>query len=77
MLGASVSPLLVVLDRLSPSLSFLIFGGFAIFSGVLTLWLLETKDAPLCETLKMQEEEEEKQRRKLSGENQGFELGDL
>ncbi|XP_031269033.1 organic cation/carnitine transporter 1-like [Pistacia vera] len=75
MLGASVSPSLVVLGRLSPSLSFLIFGGFAIFSGVLSLWLPETKDAPLCETLNMQQEEEEIRRRNLSGENHVFELG--
>ncbi|XP_047180846.1 organic cation/carnitine transporter 1 isoform X2 [Vigna umbellata] len=58
MLGASVAPLLVVLGRLSPSLSFLVFGGFAISSGVLSLWLPETRNAPLYETLKQQEEEE-------------------
>lgn len=58
MLGASVAPLLVVLGRLSPSLSFLVFGGFAISSGVLSMWLPETRNAPLYETLKQQEEEE-------------------
>ncbi|XP_010270825.1 PREDICTED: organic cation/carnitine transporter 1 [Nelumbo nucifera] len=58
MLGASIAPLLVVLGRLSPSLSFLIFGGFAILSGILTLWLPETRNAPLYETLEQQEEEE-------------------
>lgn len=60
MLGASVSPLLVVVGRLSPSLSFLIFGALSIFSGILSFWLPETKNAPLYETLKQQEEEEEK-----------------
>ncbi|KAL2334333.1 hypothetical protein Fmac_015546 [Flemingia macrophylla] len=58
MLGASVAPLLVVLGRLSPSLSFLVFGGFAISSGVLSIWLPETRNAPLYETLKQQEDEE-------------------
>ncbi|KAG4952682.1 hypothetical protein JHK82_045580 [Glycine max] len=58
MLGASVAPLLVVLGRLSPSLSFLVFGVFAISSGVLSIWLPETRNAPLYETLKQQEEEE-------------------
>nr|KYP61679.1 hypothetical protein KK1_016187 [Cajanus cajan] len=58
MLGASVAPLLVVLGRLSPSLSFLVFGAFAISSGVLSIWLPETRNAPLYETLKQQEEEE-------------------
>lgn len=58
MLGASVSPLLVVLGRLSPSLSFLVFGVLAISTGVLTIWLPETRNVPLYETLKQQEEEE-------------------
>ncbi|KAL9324349.1 hypothetical protein ACSQ67_009206 [Phaseolus vulgaris] len=58
MLGASVAPLLVVLGRLSPSLSFFVFGAFSISSGVLSLWLPETRNAPLYETLKQQEEEE-------------------
>ncbi|TKY45421.1 Organic cation/carnitine transporter 1 [Spatholobus suberectus] len=58
MLGASVAPLLVVLGRLSPSLSFLVFGAFAISSGVFSIWLPETRNAPLYETLKQQEEEE-------------------
>ncbi|KAL5142764.1 Organic cation/carnitine transporter 1 [Glycine soja] len=58
MLGASVAPLLVVLGRLSPSLSFLVFGVLAISSGVLSICLPETRNAPLYETLKQQEEEE-------------------
>lgn len=58
MLGAAIAPLLVVLGRLSPSISFLFFGGFAIFSGLLTFWLPETRNAPLYETLEQQEKEE-------------------
>ncbi|KAL5984637.1 Mitochondrial intermediate peptidase [Asimina triloba] len=58
MLGAAVAPLLVVVGRLSPSLSFLIFGGLACFSGFVTLWLPETRNAPLYETLEQQEKEE-------------------
>ncbi|KAJ1390070.1 MFS transporter superfamily [Sesbania bispinosa] len=57
MLGASVAPLLVVLGRLSPSLSFLVFGILSITSGLLSIWLPETRNAPLYETLKQQEEE--------------------
>ncbi|KAF9624095.1 hypothetical protein IFM89_007793 [Coptis chinensis] len=62
MLGASIAPLLVVLGRLSSSVSFLIFGIFAIFSGILTLMLPETRNSSLYETLEQQEEEEEKLR---------------
>ncbi|KAK3041909.1 hypothetical protein RJ639_002191 [Escallonia herrerae] len=58
MLGASIAPLLVALGRLSPSLSFLIFGVLSIFSGVVSFWLPETKNSPLYETLEQQEEEE-------------------
>ncbi|OAY39235.1 organic cation/carnitine transporter 1 [Manihot esculenta] len=58
MLGASISPAMVVIGRLSPSLSFLVFGVLSIFSGILSLWLPETKNAPLYETLKQQEEDE-------------------
>ncbi|TYI53277.1 hypothetical protein E1A91_D12G308200v1 [Gossypium mustelinum] len=65
MLGASLSPLLVVVGRLSPSLSFAVFGALAIVSGTLSVWLPETKNAPLYETLKQQEEEEEVKRRRL------------
>ncbi|KAF8407488.1 hypothetical protein HHK36_006622 [Tetracentron sinense] len=71
MLGASMAPLLVVLGRLSTSLSFLIFGGFAIFSGLLTIWLPETRNAPLYETLEQQEEEE----KLCSMSSSGLELG--
>ncbi|KAK4749032.1 hypothetical protein SAY87_026481 [Trapa incisa] len=58
MLGASVAPLLVVVGRMSPVVSFLIFGVLSIISGSLSLWLPETRNAPLYETLKQQEEEE-------------------
>lgn len=58
-LGASVAPLLVVLGRLSPSLSFLVFGILSICSGLLiSLWLPETKNAPIYETLDQQQEGE-------------------
>lgn len=72
MLGASIAPLFVVLGRLSPSLSFLVFGILSIFSGTLSLWLPETKNAPLYETLEQQEEEE--QLNSLSAES-ALELG--
>ncbi|XP_077246374.1 organic cation/carnitine transporter1 isoform X2 [Tasmannia lanceolata] len=58
MSGATIAPLLVVLGRLSPSISFLIFGILAIFSGLLTFWLPETRGAPLYDTLEQQEREE-------------------
>ncbi|KAI3454330.1 hypothetical protein Pfo_010993 [Paulownia fortunei] len=58
MLGASISPLLVVYGRLSPSLSFFVFGVLSIISGLLSLWLPETRNSPLYETLEQQEEEE-------------------
>ncbi|XP_030519718.2 organic cation/carnitine transporter 1 [Rhodamnia argentea] len=58
MLGASMAPLLVAVGRLTPSFSFLVFGSLSIFSGVLGLWLPETRNAPLYETLKQQEEVE-------------------
>ncbi|KAK6921326.1 Major facilitator, sugar transporter-like [Dillenia turbinata] len=70
MLGASVSPLLVAVGRLSPSLSFIIFGALSISSGLLSLWLPETRNAPLYETLEQQEEEEERQ----SSASQGSDL---
>ncbi|KAK4749021.1 hypothetical protein SAY87_026470 [Trapa incisa] len=69
MLGASVAPLLVAVGRMSPSLSFLVFGVLSIFSGCLSLWLPETRNAPLYETLKQQQEEE-----KL-GRSSGLEQG--
>lgn len=58
MLGASIAPLLVVVGRLSPSLSFLVFGVLSIVSGMTSLWLPETRNSPLYETLEQQEEEE-------------------
>lgn len=58
MLGASIAPLFVVLGRLSPALSFLVFGILSICSGLLSMWLPETKNVPLYETLEQQEEEE-------------------
>ncbi|KAF5734620.1 hypothetical protein HS088_TW15G00112 [Tripterygium wilfordii] len=58
MLGASVAPMLVVLGRVSPSLSFLIFGILSILSGIVSMWLPETKNAPLYDNLKQQEAEE-------------------
>ncbi|TYG91987.1 hypothetical protein ES288_A12G307300v1 [Gossypium darwinii] len=65
MLGASLSPLLVAVGRLSPSLSFIVFGALSIVSGTLSVWLPETRNAPLYETLKQQEEEEEEKHRRL------------
>ncbi|KAK9117974.1 hypothetical protein Scep_016067 [Stephania cephalantha] len=58
MLGAAVAPVLVVVGRLSPSFSFLVFGCLAILSGILMYWLPETRNAPLYETLEQQEEAE-------------------
>ncbi|RWW12184.1 hypothetical protein GW17_00024157 [Ensete ventricosum] len=58
MLGAAIAPHLVSLGRLSPWISFLIFGGLSIFGGLMTTWLPETRNAPLCETLEQQEKQE-------------------
>ncbi|KAL0417323.1 UNVERIFIED_CONTAM: Organic cation/carnitine transporter 1 [Sesamum latifolium] len=58
MLGASVSSLLVVFGRSSPAVTFLAFGVLSIASGLLSLWLPETRNFPLYETLEQQEEEE-------------------
>ncbi|KAK4428177.1 Organic cation/carnitine transporter 1 [Sesamum alatum] len=58
MLGASVSSLLLVFGRLRPSVSFFAFGVLSIVSGLLSLWLPETRNFPLYETLEQQEEEE-------------------
>ncbi|XP_009409152.2 organic cation/carnitine transporter 1 [Musa acuminata AAA Group] len=58
MLGAAIAPHLVSLGRLSPWISFLIFGGLSIFGGLMTIWLPETRNAPVCETLEQQEKQE-------------------
>ncbi|KAH9622792.1 hypothetical protein KSS87_005689 [Heliosperma pusillum] len=58
MLGASVAPLLVAVGRLSPTLSFMVFGCAAVVSGLVSFWLPETKNAPLYETLEQQEKAE-------------------
>ncbi|XP_054786264.1 organic cation/carnitine transporter 1 [Prosopis cineraria] len=58
MLGASMAPLVVVVGRLSSSFSFLVFGLLSISSGLVSLWLPETRNAPLYETLKQQEQKE-------------------
>ncbi|KAK4394919.1 Organic cation/carnitine transporter 1 [Sesamum angolense] len=58
MLGASVSSLLVVFGRLNPSVSFLVFGVLSIVSGLFSLWLPETRNFHLYETLEQQEEDE-------------------
>ncbi|KAL2555273.1 Organic cation/carnitine transporter 1 [Forsythia ovata] len=72
MLGASIAPLLVVVGRLSPSFSFLVFGVLSIISGMLSLWLPETRNSPLYETLEQQEEEE---KFNATSEDMGIELG--
>lgn len=58
MLGAAIAPVLVVLGRSRPSLSFLVFGVLAIQSGLLIFRLPETRNAPLYDTLEQQEKEE-------------------
>ncbi|CAL9086997.1 unnamed protein product [Musa textilis] len=55
MLGAAIAPHLVSLGRLNPRISFLTFGEFSIFGGLMTIWLPETRNAPPCETLEQQE----------------------
>ncbi|CAA7043107.1 unnamed protein product [Microthlaspi erraticum] len=59
MLGASAAPLLVALGRDSAMMSFLVFGVASVLSGVVSLWLRETRNAPLYETLTQQGKEEE------------------
>lgn len=73
MLGASIAPLLVVVGRLSPARSFLIFGILSVVSGLLGMSLPETKNAPLYETLEQQEEEEKLTC--LASDDSGLELG--
>ncbi|KAJ4799702.1 Organic cation/carnitine transporter 1 [Rhynchospora pubera] len=58
MLGAAIAPVMVVLGRLQPAISFFVFGALSIFSGVVTFWLPETRNSPLYETLEQQETEE-------------------
>ncbi|KAK4479255.1 hypothetical protein RD792_014766 [Penstemon davidsonii] len=58
MLGASISPLLTVSGRSSPSFSFIVFGVISISTGLFSLWLPETRNTPLYETLEQQEEEQ-------------------
>nr|CAD1844694.1 unnamed protein product [Ananas comosus var. bracteatus] len=60
--GAAIAPLLVVLGRLNPKLSFLIFGVLAVISGSITFWLPETKNAPLYDTLEQQEQQEKEEK---------------
>ncbi|XP_010535281.1 PREDICTED: organic cation/carnitine transporter 1 [Tarenaya hassleriana] len=62
MLGASAAPLLVALGRVSPLMSFIVFAVASVLSGVLSLWLRETWNAPLYDTLKQQEKEENLER---------------
>ncbi|XP_021773954.1 organic cation/carnitine transporter 1-like [Chenopodium quinoa] len=57
-LGDAVAPLLVVLGRLSTTFSFMVIGGLSILSGLVSLWLPETKNTPLFDTLEQQEKEE-------------------
>ncbi|KFK41759.1 hypothetical protein AALP_AA2G168500 [Arabis alpina] len=59
MLGASAAPLLVALGRENAMMSFLVFGIASVLSGVVSLWLTETRDAPLYETLTQQGKAEE------------------
>ena len=75
MLGASITPLLVVVGRLNPARSFLIFGLLSVVSGVLGMCLPETKDAPLYETLEQQEEEEKHGLRPSNDSGLELELG--
>lgn len=59
MLGASAAPLLVALGRESAMMSFIVFGVASVLSGVVSLWLRETRNAPLYETLAQQGKAEE------------------
>ncbi|KAG2321820.1 hypothetical protein Bca52824_015033 [Brassica carinata] len=63
MLGASAAPLLVALGRESAMMSFIVFGIASVLSGVVSLWLRETRNAPLYETLRQQEKAEEMENR--------------
>uniref|UniRef100_A0A1J3I2W1 Organic cation/carnitine transporter 1 n=1 Tax=Noccaea caerulescens TaxID=107243 RepID=A0A1J3I2W1_NOCCA len=59
MLGASAAPLLVALGRDNAMMSFIVFGVASVLSGVVSLGLRETRNAPLYETLTQQGKEEE------------------
>ncbi|MQL79924.1 hypothetical protein Taro_012377 [Colocasia esculenta] len=58
---------LVVLGQVSPKLFFVVFGCLSLFSGALTVWLPETRDAPLYETMEQQEIEEKRKLREGDG----------
>lgn len=57
-LGGTISPLLVAAGRLSPTFSFLVIGGSSVLTGLMCLWLPETKNTPIYESLEQQEKEE-------------------
>ncbi|KAL2932682.1 Organic cation/carnitine transporter 1 [Bienertia sinuspersici] len=57
-LGGAVTPLLVVVGRFSPSISFIVIGVASILSGLMSYWLPETKNVPVFQTLEQQEKEE-------------------
>ncbi|KAL2939755.1 Organic cation/carnitine transporter 1 [Bienertia sinuspersici] len=57
-LGGAVTPLLVVVGRFSPIISFLVIGVASILSGLISFWLPETKNVPVYQTLEQQEKEE-------------------
>ncbi|RID75017.1 hypothetical protein BRARA_B02086 [Brassica rapa] len=59
MLGASAAPLLVALGRENAMMSFIVIGAASVLSGVVSLWLKETRNAPLYETLTQQGKAEE------------------
>ncbi|KAF8090435.1 hypothetical protein N665_0476s0014 [Sinapis alba] len=59
MLGGSAAPLLVALGRENAMMSFIVFGVASVLTGVVSLWLRETRNAPLYETLTQQGKAEE------------------
>jgi OCT family organic cation transporter-like MFS transporter 4/5 len=50
-IGAIIAPGIVVLGHLNASLPLAIFGAVAIMGGLLAMWLPETLNQPLYETL--------------------------
>lgn len=60
MAGGAIAPVIVVMGRTRPWVSFVAFGGFAMWGGLLILLLPETRNRPLYETLEEQEVEEAK-----------------